>query len=54
MTAYHAQAVIGLVNHHKDPFDRLLIAQAQCETLRIVTYDGMFQRYLADTLIANK
>ena len=36
---------------HKDPFDRLLIAQAQCEAMRIVTYDSLFTEYLADTIL---
>jgi len=40
-----------LAQYHKDPFYRLLIAQAQCEAVRIVTYDGLFRDYLGDTLI---
>ncbi len=48
---YHAQTVLHLAGHHKDPFDRMLIAQARHESLSIVTYDAIFQRYLADTLI---
>lgn len=51
VTPGHAQAILGLAHHHKDPFDRLLIAQAQCEDLRIVTYDGLFTRYRADTVL---
>ncbi|MFM8330986.1 MAG: type II toxin-antitoxin system VapC family toxin [Candidatus Methylumidiphilus sp.] len=51
ITPNHAQAILGLAHHHKDPFDRLLIAQAQCEDLRMVTYDGMFAQYLADTVV---
>jgi len=47
----HAQTVFDLENHHKDPFDRLLIAQAKHENMRIITYDAMFRRYLADALI---
>ncbi|MGH3594207.1 MAG: hypothetical protein ACRDRF_24715 [Pseudonocardiaceae bacterium] len=31
--------------HHRDPFDRLLIAQAQCEGLTIVTADRTFAAY---------
>lgn len=51
VTPYHAQAILELAHHHKDPLDRLLIAQAQCEVMRIVTYDGLFREYLADTVI---
>jgi PIN domain nuclease of toxin-antitoxin system len=34
-----------LSSHHKDPFDRLLIAQAMAEGLAIVTHDRTFARY---------
>lgn len=49
----HAQAILDLPPHHKDPFDRLLIAQAHCEDLRIVTYDSLFTRYRADTWVVH-
>ena len=51
ITPYHAQAILDLAHHYKDPFDRLLIAQAQCEAMRIVTYDSLFTEYLADTIL---
>lgn len=35
----------GLPAHHRDPFDRVLIAQAQHESLSIVTDDVAFERY---------
>ncbi|MDO9048777.1 MAG: type II toxin-antitoxin system VapC family toxin [Methylobacter sp.] len=38
----------------KDPFDRLLIAQAKYETLCITTYDAVFKDYLDDVLIVKK
>mgnify|MGYP001180821682 FL=1 len=41
----HAAAVERLTPHHRDPFDRLLVAQAQAERLAIVTGDKMFARY---------
>lgn len=41
----HAAAVERLPFHHRDPFDRMLIAQAQAERLAIVTGDRMFRRY---------
>ncbi|MBN9241435.1 MAG: type II toxin-antitoxin system VapC family toxin [Mesorhizobium sp.] len=41
----HAEAVRDLPLHHHDPFDRLLIAQAQLENLSVVTADGHFSNY---------
>ena len=41
----HALRVNGLPAHHRDPFDRLLVAQAQVESLAILTADPVFQRY---------
>lgn len=41
----HAEAVRHLPLHHHDPFDRLLITQAQLEGLTIVTADRHFSSY---------
>ena len=41
----HAAAVERLPFHHRDPFDRLLVAQAQVERLAVVTGDSVFRRY---------
>ncbi len=41
----HYEAVITLPRHHGDPFDRLIIAQAQVEGLTIVTCDENFPAY---------
>ncbi len=41
----HAVAVRDLPAHHRDPFDRLLIAQACCEGLTIITADRAFAAY---------
>ena len=41
----HAIAVATLPPHHADPFDRLLIAQAQMEGFTIATSDGAFDDY---------
>ena len=41
----HADAVRRLAPHHRDPFDLLLIAQAQTEDLAIVTRDPAFKLY---------
>lgn len=45
MTMAHALAVSALPHHHDDPFDRLLIAQAQVEGLTIVTADERITKY---------
>ncbi len=45
ITFRHAEHVTGLPAHHRDPFDRLLIAQAQVEGLTLVTRDPVFGRY---------
>ena len=41
----HVLALNGLPPHHKDPFDRLLIAQAQVEDAALVSNDSVFQHY---------
>jgi PIN domain nuclease of toxin-antitoxin system len=41
----HALRVAELPAHHRDPFDRLLIAQAQVENLVLVTVDRQFEKY---------
>ena len=43
--ARHAGAAARLPRHHDDPFDRMLIAQAQVEGLVCVTRDPAFQAY---------
>ena len=45
ITWSHAETAGALSPHHADPFDRLLIAQAQCEGLTILTEDSIFRRY---------
>ena len=41
----HTAHLIGLPDHHKDPFDRLLIAQALVEGLTLVSADAKFDLY---------
>lgn len=41
----HAVRVAELPLHHRDPFDRLLVAQAQIEKLVLVTVDRQFEKY---------
>lgn len=45
ITAEYADAQIGLPKHHRDPFDRLLVAQAQVENVPIVSSDPVLERY---------
>jgi PIN domain nuclease of toxin-antitoxin system len=46
--AAHTWRVRTLPPHHRDPFDRLLIAQAQVERLTLVTADARFADYEVD------
>jgi PIN domain nuclease of toxin-antitoxin system len=46
----HAAAVESLPAHHQDPFDRLLVAQALTEPMRLLTHDAMLARY-SDTVV---
>lgn len=48
----HAYAAGSLPLHHRDPFDRLLVAQAQIEGLTIVTRDQAFADYHVALLTA--
>jgi PIN domain nuclease of toxin-antitoxin system len=41
----HVLALSNLPPHHKDPFDRLLVAQAGAEDAFLVSADGVFSRY---------
>jgi PIN domain nuclease of toxin-antitoxin system len=41
----HVSAVADLPFHHRDPFDRLLVAQARREDLAIVSADPVFRKY---------
>lgn len=45
ITASHALRVAALPLYHRDPFDRMLIAQAQVEDMTIVSADSMFRQY---------
>jgi PIN domain nuclease of toxin-antitoxin system len=45
ITARHAHATGALPLHHRDPFDRLLVAQAKLERCAIVTSDGAIGAY---------
>jgi len=45
VTAAHAASVLKLPLHHRDPFDRILIAQAIVEPARFLTVDRALVRY---------
>ena len=45
ITVDHLKAVCYLPFHHRDPFDRLIIAQAQVERLPIISVDTVFDDY---------
>ncbi|MGB8986828.1 MAG: type II toxin-antitoxin system VapC family toxin [Candidatus Sulfotelmatobacter sp.] len=54
VTHLHAVAVYDLPPHHRDPFDRLIIAQATVEGLTVMTSDRAFQKYSVDVLWCGK
>lgn len=45
ISAAHAEHAPALPAHHRDPFDRMLIAQAELEELSLVTADQQFAAY---------
>src|SRR5207244_4915053 len=45
ITVDYADVQAGLPHHHRDPFDRLMIAQATVEKIPIISADAMFERY---------
>lgn len=46
----HTAALIGLPFHHRDPFDRLLAAQALVEGIPLVSADAIFDQYEVNRL----
>ena len=47
---HHVYILQQLPLHHYDPFDRLLLAQAKAEQMRLVSADSQFAPYLVDVL----
>lgn len=45
ITADHAEAAAALPRHHRDPFDRMLVAQARIEDLALVSNEAVFDAY---------
>lgn len=54
VTWAHAEMAIGLPHHHGDPFDRMLVAQAQAEGLSIVSDDADIARYRVHVVPASR
>ena len=52
LTFEQAESTAGLPNHHRDPFDRMLIIQAQAEGLVLVTRDARIPLYDVLTMSA--
>jgi PIN domain nuclease of toxin-antitoxin system len=52
ITVAHAVAAARLPRHHGDPFDRMLVAQAQLESLTLVTRNPVFEQYNVAVLAA--
>jgi PIN domain nuclease of toxin-antitoxin system len=50
ITFDHVKRVEGLPLHHRDPFDRILIAQSLEEKLPVITSDPLFARYLVEVI----
>ena len=46
----HALGVHGLADHHRDPFDRLLIAKVVAENVAILTADPLMTKYPIQTV----
>lgn len=52
VTAGHAAQVFSLPHLHRDPFDRLLVAQCAVESMRLLTVDHALSRYGASVIVA--
>ncbi len=50
ITPEHALAVLDLPRHHRDPFDRIMIAQCMVESLPFITHDAKIARYDIDII----
>lgn len=48
----HATRVADLPDHHRDPFDRLLVAQAQALRIPVITADRQLTAYDVETVMA--
>ncbi len=51
VSAEHAALVEALPAHHADPFDRMLVAQALAEPMRLMTHDTLVAKYSDTTIL---
>ena len=54
ITQEHALRAGALPMHHRDPFDRMLIAQTIVEEMTLLTADRAFQKYKVDLILCGK
>jgi PIN domain nuclease of toxin-antitoxin system len=54
ITHFHSLAAGELPGHHRDPFDRMLVAQARSETMVLLTADTAFRKYDVETMFCGK
>lgn len=54
LTSKHVQQLVQLPLHHKDPFDRILIAQAVSEALCLISQDQIMTQYAVLELLQNE
>ena len=50
VSSRHSLGLFDLPLHHKDPFDRMLVAQARAEDMTLVTLDPLIRRYDVRTI----
>jgi len=53
VTTRHALAVGALSFVHKDPFDRMLVAQAFVEDMTLITTDSLLRQYAAEVMVVD-
>lgn len=51
LSAQHIKEYLTLPLHHRDPFDRMLISQARCKHMTLITKDTKIAQYEVDTLV---
>jgi len=54
ITHEHALRAGELPAHHRDPFDRMIIAQALSESMTLLSTDRMFEKYKVDLIFCGK
>ncbi|MHB8500315.1 MAG: type II toxin-antitoxin system VapC family toxin [Candidatus Acidiferrales bacterium] len=54
ITHFHSLAAGELPPHHRDPFDRMLIAQARLEKMVLLTAERAFQKYQVEMMFCGK